>query len=66
MKTQEIIKLRLINQLLLNSTLQTSQEVVSWMGAMQAQDFNMAKWGIGNRIPGIKDSAIEDSFITGL
>lgn len=65
MKTQEIIKLRLINQLLLTSTLQAPQEVVSWMGAMQAQDFNMAKWGIGNRIYGIKDSAIEDSFNKG-
>jgi hypothetical protein len=30
------------------------------MGAMQAQDYNMAKWGIGNRINGITDSQINE------
>lgn len=65
MKNKEIVESRLINQFLLTSTLQTPQEVVSRMGAMQAQDFSMAKWGIGNRIPGITDCVIEDAFNRG-
>ncbi len=35
------------------------QETVSWMGAMQAQDFNMAKWGLGLRLKGNTEEDID-------
>lgn len=35
------------------------------MGAMQAQDFGMAKWGIGLRMPGLKDADVEKAFNEG-
>jgi hypothetical protein len=40
---------RLSNQRLLRSSFRTPQEVVSWLGAMQSQDYAGAKWGIGLR-----------------
>jgi len=33
--------------------------MVSWMGAMQAQDYQMAKWAIGSRLPDSTDKEIE-------
>jgi len=50
MNISDLISLRLNNHLLAGTDLQTSQEIVSWMGAIQAQEYNMAKWGIGNRL----------------
>jgi hypothetical protein len=35
------------------------------MGAMQSQDFNMAKWAIGLRLPGTTDAIIEAAFNKG-
>ncbi len=35
------------------------------MGAMQAQDFNMVKWAIGARLPGVSEEQIEKSFNSG-
>jgi hypothetical protein len=35
------------------------------MGAMQAQDYNMAKWAIGVRLPGSTDKLIEDAYNKG-
>jgi hypothetical protein len=35
------------------------------MGAVQAQDYNMAKWAVGVRLPGSTDKGIEDAFNKG-
>ncbi len=40
-------------------------EVVSWLGAMQAQAFEMAKWAIGSRLENSKVSQIEESLSSG-
>ncbi|MDL2303200.1 winged helix DNA-binding domain-containing protein [Dysgonomonas sp. OttesenSCG-928-D17] len=58
-------KLRLANHLLAGSELKTPREVVSWMGAIQAQDFNMGKWAVGSRLPGISDREVEDAVNKG-
>lgn len=59
--------LRLINQQILVSKFTTAKEVVGWMGAMQAQDFNMAKWAVGSRFVNstnkLVESAIDDGQI---
>src|SRR6185295_1488999 len=41
------------------------QELVSWMGAIQAQDYPMAKWAIGLRLPGSDDPIIEKAVNEG-
>jgi len=60
-----IINHRLINQQIAGTQFTTPQEIVQWMGAMQAQDYAMAKWAIGLRVPGLNDAALEKAFNDG-
>ncbi|WP_419032023.1 winged helix DNA-binding domain-containing protein [Dysgonomonas gadei] len=62
MNIADITTMRLANQQLVKTRYKTPREIVSWMGAMQAQDFNMAKWGIGVRLPGITDKQVEKAI----
>lgn len=41
------------------------EEIVGWMGAVQAQDFAAAKWALGLRAQGLTDAAIEQAFDAG-
>jgi hypothetical protein len=43
----------------------SAEEVVRWMGCVQAQDFSMGKWGVGLRLLGAKDAAVEADFDAG-
>ncbi len=61
----EVAQWRLISQHVGGTELKTPAAVVSHMGAMQAQDFNMVKWAIGARLPGISEQKIEESFNSG-
>jgi hypothetical protein len=61
----EISSIRLQNQKIAVSKFGKVQDLVSWMGAMQAQDFEMAKWGIGIRIPNSTVETITDAFRNG-
>jgi len=45
----KIAQLRLISQKLHKTTDSTPQEIVQHLGAMQAQDYAMAKWAVGSR-----------------
>jgi hypothetical protein len=57
---------RLRNQLLVAADRKSPADVVSWLGAVQAQDFPAAKWGIGVRIPRSHDGDVEQAFNDGL
>lgn len=65
MTSSEIIKLRFFNQQLAETKFTKPRELVSWMGAMQAQDYGMAKWAIGLRLSGSDDSFLEKAFNEG-
>src|SRR4030095_1052495 len=65
MNLSELINRRLINQQIAATRFKKPQDVVAWMGAVQAQDFGMAKWAIGLRIPGLKDADVEKAFNEG-
>ncbi len=41
------------------------KDLVVYMGAMQAQDYNMVKWAIGIRLQGIKDKDAETAINNG-
>jgi hypothetical protein len=56
---------RLANHQLADTKFTTCRQIALWMGAMQAQDFNMAKWAIGVRIPGCTDKTVMESFNRG-
>jgi hypothetical protein len=49
MTYQEISHYRLVSQKLYKTTKNSPQEIVQHLGAMQAQDYAMAKWAIGSR-----------------
>jgi hypothetical protein len=65
MTSKEISHLRLINQKIANTDFKSAGEIVSWMGAIQAQDFSMAKWAAGLRIQESTAEDIEASFDKG-
>jgi len=65
MSQPDIALTRLASQQLTGTNHTTPQEIVSWMGAMQAQDFPMAKWAIGIRLPGSTEQRIEAAINDG-
>jgi hypothetical protein len=65
MEFSEISNSRLFNQRVAESRFRTAKDVVGWMGAMQAQDYSMAKWAVGSRLPGSTDNAIQEAFQKG-
>lgn len=46
----KIPEIRLLSQQLSNPKFLQPKELVSWMGAMQAQDYAMVKWAVGMRM----------------
>jgi hypothetical protein len=60
-----IAEQRLYNQRLSHNPLHTPAEVVSWFGAVQAQDYGPARWGVAQRATGLTDAAIEKAFNAG-
>lgn len=65
MTLKEISLLRLKNQQVTEPAFNSAGELVSWMGAMQAQDFSMAKWAVGLRVPGATEKSIDDAINRG-
>jgi DNA glycosylase AlkZ-like len=55
MKMNVIAFMRLSSQQLVRTKCTNPTEIVSWMVAMQAQDFSMAMWAIGTRVIGTTD-----------
>ena len=61
----ELLDERLRNQQLIDSTLKSPEAVVSWMVAMQAQDYLGAKWAVGLRAPTCHDAQVDHAFNEG-
>jgi hypothetical protein len=62
MTGEEIIRYRLFNQQLADPKFKKPEQVVSSLGAMQAQEYTMAKWAIGLRSSALHDSDVEKKF----
>src|SRR5690242_16316503 len=56
---------RLHMQHLAGPPLATPEEVVGWLGAVQAQDYPAAQWALGLRRPAGRDTVIEQAFTEG-
>jgi hypothetical protein len=61
----DIAHARLHNQRLLSAGLQTATDVVRWFGAVQAQDYQGAKWALGQRMQSATDVALEHALAVG-
>src|SRR5688500_8781538 len=66
MTTPDIVRHRLFNQQIAETKFREPAEIVSWLVAMQAQEYAMAKWAIGLRLPGATDEIIEKAVADGL
>lgn len=65
MNLEDVSNIRLVNQQIEASTFKEGKDLVSWMGAMQAQDYAMATWGIGLRLPGSTEKSIQEEIDSG-
>jgi Protein of unknown function (DUF1006). len=67
MTPQEIVRRRLRSQRIAAGTgFSRPEEVVSWFGAVQAQEFAEAKWALGLRMAaGVTDADVERAFAEG-
>lgn len=65
MTLNEIAKIRLAGQNVVNSPFSRVKDLVGSMGAMQAQDYNMAKWAVGLRTPGTADDTVGAAIDSG-
>jgi hypothetical protein len=62
MTPQELLKIRLANQQILSSQFNTPDEIVRWLGAVQAQDYMGALWAVGCRLKNAKEKDIETAI----
>jgi len=65
MTLTDIAQLRLRSQQIAASTCKTVKDVITWMGAMQAQDHSMAKWALGVRCPSATIAKVETALDKG-
>jgi len=65
MTSEEISAFRLQNQQISSTKFQKVQDLISWMCAMQAQDYGMVKWAIGTRLPEITETIVNEAFRKG-
>ena len=65
MTLPEISNIRMFNQQISSTKINGVKEIAGWMGAMQAQDYSMAKWAIGTRLPESSEKDIENAINKG-
>ncbi len=58
-----MITRRLVNQQLSQSKFAKPADLVSYLGVVQAQDYNGAKWSLGVRVRGSTDYGIEQALV---
>lgn len=51
-----ITDIRLRSQQLVNPAFNDPKELVAWMGALQGQEYSMAKWAVGLRLDSVSKS----------
>src|SRR5437660_7309372 len=65
MTNLDIAHRRLHNQRIAGAPFEKPVDVVTWLGAVQAQDYAAAKWALGLRMQGATDESIEQAFVDG-
>ena len=61
----DLIRYRLFNQQIAETSFTKPEEIVNWMVAMQAQEYAMAKWAIGLRLQKVTETAVEQAINEG-
>jgi hypothetical protein len=55
----EIARLRRRNQRLMGGRFESAVDAVGWLGAVQSQDYPLAKWSLGLRVRGLIDPDVD-------
>ncbi|HEU5102441.1 MAG TPA: crosslink repair DNA glycosylase YcaQ family protein, partial [Roseiflexaceae bacterium] len=66
MTSSDIVRQRLHNQHLLGAPFKRPDEVVQWFGAVQAQEYPGATWGIAQRMHGLTQATIDQAYAKGM
>ena len=61
----DLMRRRLHNQRLAGSEFKKPEQIVTWLGAVQAQDYPGAKWGVALRSDGLTNADLDASFDNG-
>jgi hypothetical protein len=59
MHKRELARLRLRAQRLTGPPLEAAEEVVGWLGAVQSQDYQYARWSLGKRTRGLTEPGVD-------
>jgi hypothetical protein len=62
---RDLLRRRLNNQRVTGNRLSKPQDVVSWLTAVQAQDYPAAQWALGQRMKSGSGQAVDDALATG-
>lgn len=62
MTSNELTEARMIIQHLIPWGKKSEEEVVSWMGALQGQDYISSQWAVGVRLPGSTEEKMEEAM----
>jgi hypothetical protein len=65
MTSLDIAQQRIYNQHIASQTFKEPQEIVKWMGAVQAQEYAGAKWALGLRLQNTTDAAVDQAMADG-
>lgn len=65
MGVSETVRQRLAQQRLTGVPLRTPVEVVAWLGAVQSQEYQEAKWSLGLRMTAGTDATVEQAYNAG-
>jgi hypothetical protein len=63
--SNDLLARRLHNQKLTSADRLSAEQLVAWLGAVQAQDYPAAKWALGLRGKGLGDADVEKAFDDG-
>ncbi len=61
MSIEDISPSRLLSQNISENNFRTPELVVSWLVAVQAQDFGMSPWAVGVRLPDATEISIQSA-----
>lgn len=61
----EIAQRRLLSHGLSGAPFAGAAEVVSWLGAVQSQEYAVAKWSVGQRATGLSDAGLDRALAEG-
>ena len=65
MDLTKIATTRLFSQQIAAPKFTTVKKIVGWMGALQAQDYEMVKWAVGVRLPNATEREVDDAINRG-